>query len=93
MILLPNAGLPEPPQNLKKLFAPPSGLQPTLTLKSDAMASLRAELATDKAFREEGLRLGGAVVCRVGAEHQRKGGACEDVPFCGETGRYQVGHC
>jgi hypothetical protein len=78
------------PQNLKKLYAPPSGLQPTMTLKSDAMAALRAELGTDKAFQEECLRLSGAVVCRMGAEHQRKGNACEDVPFCGETGRYQV---
>lgn len=51
MILLPNAELPDMPQNLKKLFAPPSGLQPTLTLKSDAMATLRAELGIDKAFQ------------------------------------------
>lgn len=41
-------------------------------------------------MQEEGLRLGGAVVCRMGAEHQRKGTPCEDVPFCGETGRSQV---
>ena len=54
------------------------------------MANLRAELSTEKSFQEEGLRLKGAVVCRVGVEHQRMGGACEDVPFCGESGCYQV---
>lgn len=80
------------PQNLKKLYAPPSALRPTLTIKSEAMADLRAELNTDKAFQEPGLRLDGAVVCRRGVEHQRQGGPCEDVPFCGETGRNQVGH-
>lgn len=80
------------PQNLKKLYAPPSALRPTLTIKSEAMADLRAELNTDKAFQEPVLRLDGAVVCRRGVEHQRQGGACEDVPFCGETGRNQVRH-
>lgn len=89
IIYLPNAVVQHFP-HLKKLYAPPSGLHPTLTLKSEAMATLRAELTTEKSFQEKTLRLEGAVVCQVGVEHQRTGNACEDVPFCGEPGRYQV---
>lgn len=93
IIYLPNAVLPHLPQNLKKLHAPPSGLKPTLTIKSEAMADLRAELNTEKSFEEAALRLHGAVVCRRGVEHQRLGSACEDVPYCGEAGRDQVCPC
>lgn len=90
IIYLPNAVLPHMPQNLKKLCAPPTTLRPTLTIKSEAMADLRAELSTEKSFEESQLRLQGAVVCRRGVEHQRTGGPCEDIPFCGEAGRHHV---
>lgn len=82
--------MPDVPRNLKRVAAPPSLLHPTTTLRSEAMASLRAEVGIEKAFQAETLRLDGAVLCRIGVEHQRQGMPCEDVPFWGEPGRYHV---
>lgn len=91
VVYLPNAGTPERPQNLNlRVAAPPSMLQPTTTLRSEAMASLRAEVGIEHSISAPSLRLSGAVLCRLGVEHQRNGTACEDVPFWGEPGRYQV---
>ena len=90
VIYLPNTSMPDMPQNLKRVYAPPSPLQPTTTLRSEAMASLRAEVGIEKAIQADSLRMQGAVLCRLGVEHQRKGTPCEDVPFWGEPGRFQV---
>ena len=90
VIYLPNTSMPDMPQNLKRVYAPPSPLQPTTTLRSEAMASLRAEVGIEKAIQADSLRMQGAVLCRMGVEHQRKGTPCEDVPFWGEPGRFQV---
>ena len=76
-----------PFQNRKlKVNAPPSQLVPCVTMKSEAIASLRAELGIEKAVQEKSLRLDVAMICHTGAEHKRLDKPCEDVPFLGETG-------
>lgn len=86
---LPNTDLPTVHSNLK-LYAPPSGLESCVTMKSEAIASLRAELGIEKTLQEKSLRLDVACVSHVGVEHKRRGQICEDMPFLGESGRSGV---
>lgn len=75
-----------------KLYAPPSSLQPCVTIKSEQIATLRAELGIEKTVQEKELRLEAACLCHQGAEHKRRAQECEDVPFLGEAGRSGVSH-
>ena len=92
MVYLPNASQADLPVHPKRVYAPPTTLQTSPTLKSETMTRLATASELGEAVVVESLRLDGALVCRTGREHQRRNQRCEDVPFWGLLpGAIQVG--